>query len=186
MNISKVLLKSFGWKLVNKIEEKLPKKAIVVAAPHTSNWDFVLGLLCFRGLGVKASFLIKKELFFFPMSLLLRSLGGIPVDRNKKNNVVRDVLKEFKERDELYLTITPEGTRKPVKRWKDGYHRIAKAAEVPVVLSYIDAKFKEVGVLKIYELQGDAKYDTLEIQKLYKNVTAIHPEKFILPFEVNE
>ncbi|MCK5857005.1 MAG: 1-acyl-sn-glycerol-3-phosphate acyltransferase [Bacteroidales bacterium] len=183
MNFSEKILRLFGWKVYNDIGV-LPIKSVVIAAPHTSMWDFVWGYLFFRAVNLKGYFLIKEEAFFFPLGGFLRKLGGIPVKRNKKNNVVEDVVELFNEADEMALTLTPEATRGPVKTWKNGYHKIAKRANVPVILGSLDYEKREAGVLAVYDLQGDSDYDTLQIMKFFVGRKGKYPENFYLPPEV--
>lgn len=183
MSIAERTLNILGWNFDNRIGE-LPPKAVVIAAPHTSAWDFVYGYLSYRALGLSVKFLIKKEAFFFPFGILLKSLGGIPVDRFSKNTIVDDVVEEFNNSDQMILTITPEGTRSIVKRWKNGYHRIAQAANIPVIIGYIDYKTKCAGFIRCYELQGDSNYDTLQIMKYYTEFEGRHTDRFYLPPEV--
>ena len=183
MLLSKQILKLLGWEVINQVGD-LPNKAVIIAAPHTSMWDFVYGYLAFRTMNVKMKFLIKKESFFFPLGILLRALGGIPVDRFSKNSVVDDVVEQFNALDSMVLTLTPEATRSKVKRWKNGYHRIAKAAKVPVILGFLDYEKKQVGITKVYELKGDSQFDTLEIMKYYTNIKGKYPELFYLPPQV--
>ncbi len=183
MWFAKLVLKLMGWKADNRMGT-LPDKAVVIAVPHTSMWDFVYGYYAWRALGVRVKFLIKKESFFFPLGILLKSLGGIPVDRSGKNTVVDDVVAAFKKSDKMILTITPEGTRSPVKRWKNGYHRISKAAGVPLLLGFIDYKTKTAGVMKEYKLQGDSREDTLNIMRYYTDFQGKYPDQFVLPEEV--
>jgi 1-acyl-sn-glycerol-3-phosphate acyltransferase len=182
MSFAKLVLKVLGWKADNRMGA-IPPKAVVIAVPHTSMWDFVYGYYAWRALGVRPKFLIKKESFFFPLGILLRSLGGIPVDRSGKNSVVHDVVEEFKKKDRMILTITPEGTRRPVKRWKNGFHRISKAAGVPLIMGFIDYKTKTAGLLKEYELTDDANRDMLEIMKYYTTFEGKYPDDFYLPPE---
>jgi len=183
MNLSERILKLLGWKVINSIGP-LPKKAVVIAGPHTSNWDFVYGFLFFKAVNLKGYFLIKEEIFVFPLGAFLRYLGGIPVRRKGKNSIVDDVVKLFAQKDEMALTITPEGTRSLSKEWKAGYHRIALAANVPVIVGALDYKHKIAEVLATYNLEGDFKNDTLQIQKLYLGKNPKFPEKFYLPPEV--
>lgn len=182
MSIAERILKILGWKVDNRIGT-LPPKAVIIAAPHTSMLDFVYGYIAFRAMGLHVKFLIKKEAFFFPFGVLLKSLGGIPVDRFSKNTIVEDVVEAFKNSDKMILTITPEATRAKVKRWKNGYHRIAKAANVPVIIGFIDYKIKCAGVIQSYELQGDSNYDTLQIMKYYTEFEGRHADRFYLPPE---
>ncbi len=183
MSIANQILKLLGWKVDNRIGY-LPPKAVIIAAPHTSMWDFFYGYIAFRAMGLKVKFLIKKEAFFFPLGTLLGNLGGIPVNRFSKNSVVEDVVKQFNDSERMVLTITPEATREKVKRWKNGYHRIAAAANVPVIIGFIDYKIKTAGVIKVYDLQGDSNFDTLQIMKYYTEFEGKFPENFYLPPEV--
>jgi 1-acyl-sn-glycerol-3-phosphate acyltransferase len=184
MKFARFILKLFGWKLVNPLEGKMPAKAIIIAAPHTSWIDFPLAFIYYRALGVNAHFLIKKEAFIFPFAGLLKKLGGIPVNRFSKNTIVEDTVEYFKNNERFILTITPEGTRAAVKEWKSGYHRIGKAANVPVLIGFDDFKTKTVGIIQAFDLSDDFEKDTFEIMKFYKNMEGKHPEKFYLPDEI--
>ena len=117
-----------GWKVV---AGQMPvKKGIIIGVPHTSIWDFVISWMYYTSVGGQASTVIKKELFFWPLGPILRGMGGIPVDRSKGVSLVKQVIDEFNSRDILHLAITPEGTRTRTKRWKAGFHAIAKATEI--------------------------------------------------------
>ena len=177
MNFSKYILKIFGWKVVGFFPKEV-NKAVVIAAPHTSNWDFIVGLMAYKALGISAKYLMKKEMFFFPLGGLLRSIGAIPVDRRPGNNVVEEIVKDMGNSKEFILTITPEGTRSRVAKWKDGFYRICKQAEVPLFLAKIDFRNKEVGLLEEFVLSNDYDKDLKEIQKKYRSVEAKYPEKF--------
>ena len=174
----------FGWTVENKLLDNMPLKAVIVVAPHTSLYDFILGFMAYKAMGIKAHFLIKKEAFFFPLGIILRKRGGIAVDRHNKNTIVDDVIVEFNKNESFILTITPEATRSKVEQWKDGYHRISIGADVPVLIGYMDYKLKKIGVLQEYKLQGDSDYDTLQIQKFYIGMQGRHTDKFYLPDEV--
>ena len=179
MKFARILLALFGWKITGEIPENL-QKYVVIAAPHTSMWDFALGFLIFKALGIRAHYLIKKEMFFFPLHYLLKNLGGIPVDRGS-NTVVEDLCEEFAHREKFVVAITPEATRSAVIHWKSGFHRIARQANVPVVAGFLDYKKKIAGIIGIVEIKDDFEKDVKKIQLLYKGVIAKHPEKFILP-----
>lgn len=179
MSIASGILRLMGWKIEGKIPTDL-KKFVVIAAPHTSMWDFVIGFFTFQSLGIEANYLIKKEMFFFPMSIILKKLGGIAVDR-KNNSLVEELTKLYNERDYMVIAITPEATRSAVLHWKSGFHRIAHSANVPVVAGFLDYKKKVAGIIGIIDLSHDFENDLKKIQSLYKGVTAKHPEKFILP-----
>jgi len=110
----------------------------MVAAPHTSNWDFVYARAAFFILGIRLRFTIKKELFFFPLGALLKGLGGIAIDRQSRENMTSKMIELYHQYDELVLLITPEGTRSYAEKWKKGFYYIAQGAKVPIVLGYLD------------------------------------------------
>jgi len=180
MNFSEKMLNLFGWKALNHIKGRVPAKAVVLSVPHTSYVDFFVGFFTYKALGIKAYFLIKQEAFFFPLGGLLRKVGGIPVRRGK-NSVVNDVTKAMNESDEFILTIAPEGSRKPVQQWKTGYHRIARAANVPVIVGFLDYKTKSCGMLDVVDLTDDFEADTLKIMSYYKDIEGKYNEQFHLP-----
>ena len=165
-----------GWKAFTTVEE--PKKSVICVAPHTSNWDFPIGKLSYVSLGRSASFLIKANWFFFPMNYFFDAVGGVPVDRTRKNSITDQMAEEFNKREAFHLAITPEGTRSLVDKWKMGFYHIAVKANVPIQLAYIDYAKKEVAIKNIFYPTGDEVADLNEIQEYYKNVTAKHPEKF--------
>ena len=169
-------LRRRGWTLV--CSTPLPPKAVVCIAPHTSNWDFVYGMLFKRALRLKISFLMKKEWFAFPLGGLMRSLGGIPVDRSKHALLTDIIAGEFARRNEFYLAITPEGTRSLCCHWKRGFYFIAQKAQVPIVLGYIDYARKEVGYTRLFVPTGDVEADMAAIKNFYKTIGAKYPEKF--------
>ena len=156
-------------------------KAIILGAPHTSIWDFAIGYLYYRSYGKTMKVMIKKEAFFWPAGWFLRSLGGFPVDRGNAGALVKSLVDKMKEEEHFHLTICPEGTRKPVKKWKTGYHTIARQADVPVYLGYFDWKEKRVGVTGPVPLTDDARADTDRIQALYEDMhlTGKYPEMYI-------
>lgn len=179
MNISKFILnKILGWRVVNVLPD-VPK-CVLAIAPHTSNWDFIIGKLGYSSVGRTANFLIKKEWFVFPFNLFFRSIGGIPVERNKKTSMTEALAAEFDKHDKIQLAITPEGTRKPVKEWKKGFYYIAQKAKVPIVLIGLDYAKKEASFLDIFHPTGDMEADMVKIKSYYKNITAKNPENFII------
>ena len=174
----KIGLKIFGW----KVEGKMPdlKKCVVIAAPHTSNFDFVFGVLYAFSQGLNVKFLIKKEAFFFPMKYLLNSLGGIPVDRKKNTNVVEQVSEKIKKSKKFVLVLAPEGTRKKTKKWRSGFFYIAKTADIPIVVAYLDYQKKIVGFKNIIKADREFDEQINEIKKLYKGIVPKYPEMFTL------
>lgn len=178
MGLSKFIFNHMlGWKVVN-VPSDIPK-CVITIAPHTSNWDFIMGKLAYSSVGRTANFLIKKEWFVFPFNLFFKSIGGIPVERSKNNSMTEALVSEFRKHDKLQLAITPEGTRKPVKEWKRGFYFIALKAEVPIVLIGLDYGKKEAVFLDIFHPSGDYPTDIVKIRSYYKNIQGKRPENFI-------
>lgn len=178
MSFSRWILKRFGWE-IDPESPKGVKKAIVAMGPHTSNWDFVIGLLAFKHFGVKAKFLIKKDLFFWPMGWILKSLGGIPVDRKKNNNFTDQAFEYFENNETMFMVFTPEGTRKYNPNWKKGFYYIAIKAKVPIYLGYIDYEQKTGGFLELFEPTGDIEKDLHYIKKRLSQFKGRFPENGI-------
>jgi len=174
--ISRLILKLIGWKITG--QTNLPDKCVICVAPHTSNWDLPLGLTVYNALGRKASFLIKKEWFFFPMNLFFKAMGGIPVDRSKKTSLTEQMSELYAKRKSFQLAITPEATRKLNTEWKKGFYFIAQAAKVPIVVAALDYGKKEADFKKILMPTGDADADIDIIKACYKGVKGKHPQYF--------
>ncbi len=151
------LLRLGGWKIVGELPNE--SKIIAAAAPHTSNWDFVLSMLAVLSLGVKASYLMKKEAFFWPFAGLFRWLGGVPVARAKAGGMVGSLVTWLQQQDKAWLLITPEGTRKKVARYKTGFLRVSELTGVPVVLVAWDYPSKSIVIDKVWTLSGDHEKD---------------------------
>ncbi|HRZ77431.1 MAG TPA: 1-acyl-sn-glycerol-3-phosphate acyltransferase [Bacteroidales bacterium] len=175
--IARFILKLTGWKIDGALPPGI-QQCIVIEAPHTSNWDFVWGRLCFYAIGLPVRFLIKKEAFFFPFGPLLKAMGGIPVDREKKSNKVLEVAALFRKYPDLILAITPEGTRKRNPHWKKGFYYIAQHARVPIILAYLDYRQKIGGLGPVMIPSGDYRHDMGLIQDFYRDKTARYPERF--------
>ena len=172
------MLRLLGW---TADSDPVPEdKCIILGVPHTSIWDFAISYLYYTSVGGKAYVMIKKEFFVGPLGWFLRKLGGLPVDRKNATQLVLSVIHEMNKTDKLHLAIAPEGTRKAVKRWKTGFHTIAKATGVPVYLGYFDWGRKEVGRGEKFMLSDDAQADLKKIRQWYKDkgVTGKHPEMF--------
>lgn len=176
--ISKALLRLAGWKLGPTAGVEL-SKCVVCVAPHTSNWDFIVGKLFYTSIGCDAAFLIKKEWFFFPFNLIFNAMGGVPVERGKRTSVTDQMVEMFAKRNRFQLAVTPEGTRKRVKEWKKGFYYIAHKANVPILMAYFDYKKKEAGIKGVFYPTGDAEKDIQAIREQYRGVTACHPENFV-------
>ncbi len=177
--ISQFILKQIDWKTAGHIDN-IPDKCIFCVAPHTSNWDLLLGLIVYKSVGKKASFLIKKDWFFFPMNLIFRALNGIPVDRSKKMSLTEQCAQLFEKYNPFQLAITPEATRKPNAEWKRGFYYIALKANVPIVIVALDYGRKVVDFKEIFIPTGDADADMIKIKSFYKDAIARHPEKFLI------
>ena len=168
-----------GWKLYGNIPDGI-KKCVIIQAPHTSMYDFFIGWLASKTLKVKFRFMIKKEAFIFPLAGIIKSMGGIPVDRSHSQGVVKQIVSVFNNAENLYLVITPEGTRKYTANWKRGFYYIAQAAQVPVLLGYIDYKKKICGIEKQLNITGNFEVDFKIIEDFYSGINAKFPENFNL------
>ncbi len=177
MSLSKTILRLFGWKVSCTVPDY--PKCIICVAPHTSNWDFVLGKLAYWSLGRQAGFLIKETWFFFPMNLLFKAFGGIPVPRRKHGTSLTEVLiAKFNASEKMSVAITPEGTRSRVTEWHTGFLRIAYGAGVPIVLGAIDTTDKTIHLERTYQPTGNVEADMAAIKDYYKNFRGIRPENF--------
>ena len=167
-----------GWKVVGDVPEGI-RKAVMVAAPHTSNWDFLYARLAFFIMGIRLKYTIKRELFFFPLGALLKVLGGIPINRSERGNMVDRMIKLFDGYDDLVVLITPEGTRSYAKDWKKGFYYVAEGAKVPIVIGYLDYKKKHAGIGPMIYPSGDYDKDLRTIKEFIAGVTPKYPEKGI-------
>jgi len=173
------ILKVFGWRLEGRLPDV--NKLVVIAAPHTSNWDLPVLLSLAFALKAKACWLGKHTLFRWPYGFLFRWMGGIPVYRSASQNVVAQSVEMFRNSEKLILTIPPEGTRGKVSHWKTGFYYIALGAEVPIAMAFIDYKRKASGVGPTLYPTGDIEADMEIIRNFYINVTAKYPDKAGLP-----
>lgn len=156
---------------------RLPRYVIIVA-PHTSNWDFFVGLAAKFALGLKARWLGKHTIFRGPAGWILRALGGIPVDRSHPDGTVDGVLAEMRRASTCVLALSPEGTRKRTEQWKTGFYRIAVAAGVPIVPVFFDWSTRTIGLLPPFRPTGDATHDIVAIRGFYRRQMARRPELF--------
>ncbi len=162
------------------ISEPLPDKCIICLAPHTSNWDFLIGQLYMRAEGFKANFLMKKEWFFWPLGPIARRMGGIPVFRSKKMHMTDQLAEEARQREVFRLTITPEGTRSLNPEWKRGFYFIASGAGIPILLYGLDYERKTIFCTRTFIPTGDVDKDMREIKLYFKDFKGRHPEKFTI------
>lgn len=164
-----------GWKIAPNFPDGI-KKAVLVHAPHTSNLDFFIGYAAFRIYRINTKFLIKKEAFKGPMGWIVKGMGGIPVDREKKSNIIEFATELIRDNDEMLIMFTPEGTRKYNPDWKTGFYRLAQNAEVPIIITFIDYKNKVGGFGPDFKMTGDVDKDIAELKEFYKTIQGRHPE----------
>ena len=177
--IARFILGIFGWKVIIKIPPNV-KKYVTIMAPHTSNWDFLLGWLGYMSIGVDSKYLIKKEAFVFPLGKILSAMGAMPVDRKASTNIVHQVGDMYKKSDNLVITITPEGTRSLSRTWKRGYYYIAELAHVPIAFGFLDYNKKIGGIGGMLTPTGNYDADLKIIEAFYSEKGAKYPEKFSL------
>ena len=169
------LLRLFGWR-VRVVWPPVPK-AVVIVYPHTSNWDFIVGILARFAVAIPIGFVGKDSLFRPPFGSLFRRLGGIPVNRRQSTGFVDGLIEAFDKADSLYLAIAPEGTRSKVDHWKSGFYHVAVAAKVPLGLAFIDYSRREVGIENWMTLSGNEAEDLAGIRAYYADKRGKKPEK---------
>ena len=159
-----IYFKILGWKVVGNtnFSKNSIKKAVLISAPHTHNFDFIIGLLLRKVVDLKSNYLGKKELFVWPIGYYFRAVGGVPVDRKNKENKVETIAKLFDDKEEFRLTLAPEGTRSKVDNWRTGFYYIAKKANVPIIMFTLDYQNKQNKVSRPFyptdNLEEDFKY----------------------------
>jgi 1-acyl-sn-glycerol-3-phosphate acyltransferase len=171
--VGRTWLKVFGWRL--ETEEATYPKFVVVAAPHTSGWDLPFMLATSYVMKVPISWMGKRELFAPPFGWFMRALGGIPIDRSKHHNVVSWAVAELTQADRLVLAVPAKGTRARAEYWKSGFYHIAKGANVPVALAYLDYGKRQCGIGAFIVPSGDVRADMDSIRAFYAGVTAKFP-----------
>ncbi len=174
--IGDVILKAMGWTLVGKLPNL--KKAIIIGGPHTSNWDLFLAMGSMLSVGLKFSWMMKKEAFFWPLGSLWKKMGGIPIDRGAKIDFIGQLKTFFETQDKVWLGITPEGTRSKVERYKTGYLRIAKGVGVPLFIVGIDSTNKRIVLDKIWEPTGEIETENTAIKTyIESHYNGVNPDK---------
>jgi 1-acyl-sn-glycerol-3-phosphate acyltransferase len=172
--LSDLAFRLSGW----RTEGAPPKGSFVlIAAPHTSNWDAVIMLLAARIYGLRLAWFVKDSWFAFPMGGLMRRLGGVPIDRSARHGVVEQAIERLQQSDDLALAVPPEGTRGRSAHWKTGFYHIARGARVPIVLGYLDYGRKVAGLGPAFVPTGDLAADFKVFREFYANVKAKYPEK---------
>ncbi len=173
--IARSLMSLFGWRIEFDGVPNLPK-LILVGAPHTSNWDFVLTLITFFALSVRISWMAKHTFFRWPLKGVLTWLGGVPVNRaNRDNGIVDQTIKAFDSQDKFIIAVMPEGTRSKVGRWKTGFYHIAQGAGVPIVSVRFDYGRKVMGIGPTIEPSGDMAADMARIQSVFATIKGKNP-----------
>ena len=177
MNLAGCILRLFGWKVTITVPD-VPK-CIICVAPHTSNWDFIIGKLAYSSVGRTAGFLMKSGWFFWPLGCFFRAIGGIPVERRRKGvSLTQIVTDKFRNSTKMHLAITPEGTRSYQPVWHTGFLHIAIDAGVPIMLGVLDFGNKEVRVTDEFVPTGNVESDLRAVKDYYKGVIGKYPEKF--------
>jgi 1-acyl-sn-glycerol-3-phosphate acyltransferase len=172
--ISRWILSTLGW----TIQANLPdtRKYVVIAAPHTSNWDFPLGILAAKAINLEPHWMGKHTLFRWPYGWFFRAIGGTPIQRGKGQNYIQQMVDLFARSERLVLALAPEGTRSKTDHWKTGFHYIARAARVPIALAYLDFGHKMVGIEEWFEPGKDIEADFERIRAFYQNRIGKNPE----------
>jgi len=182
-NLAEKALKLMGWETDNHWPENL-SQCVMIAAPHTSNWDALYARLALKALGVNVRLTIKDSYMKFPLGPFVRAMGGIGIDRRPKQageprpSMVQVMTDLFKHHPELVMLVTPEGTRARQEQWKTGFYYVAVNAGVPIALAYMDYEQKKAGVGKIIHPTGNFEEDMAEIMDFYAGIQAKFPKEF--------
>ena len=166
-----------GWRALGQVPK--PRRFILIAAPHTSNWDFVNFLGLTADLGLRAHFMGKLSLFRWPLGGFMKQMGGVPVDRRGGGNVVEQMVAEFARRAEFMLTVAPEGTRGKTTKWRTGFYQIALAAKVPMVVGFMDYGTKTGGLGPLIWPSGDFRADMMKVLEVYRTCIPKIPERAV-------
>jgi 1-acyl-sn-glycerol-3-phosphate acyltransferase len=171
--LAKLLFRVSGWKIEGTVHQ--PPRFVIIAAPHTSNWDAVILVTAAYIFKLKLSWFLKDAAFFWPLGPIVRFFGGVPIDRSARRNVVAQAIDQFAERERFILAVPPEGTRKHSTHWKTGFYHIAVGARVPIVLGYIDYRRKVAGLGPSITPSGDIDADFKVFAEFYSHVTPKFP-----------
>jgi len=175
-SVAKLVLLITGWKLSEK-SAPLPNKAVIIGAPHTSNWDFLFFLAFKWRYGLKVRFMGKHTLFRAPLGWFMRAVGGIPINRTSSHNVVEQMEQAFNSHKEFLLAVAPSATRSKRDYWKSGFYHIAVQSKVPVHMGWLDYPSKTASFGEPIELTGDPKVDMEKIRAYYSTIRGLRPEK---------
>lgn len=173
-HVARFLLWLGGWTVVGEIPNI--RKAVVIAAPHTSNWDGFWAIVYVTSIRLDVRWFIKDSMFWFPMGSLLRSFGAIPLNRKRARSAVAEAITAFDTHERFYFGLAPEGTRSKRPGWKSGFYRIAEGANVPVVFGFLDFGNKRLGLGPILTLTGDKEADMKICRSFYGSISGRCPE----------
>jgi 1-acyl-sn-glycerol-3-phosphate acyltransferase len=175
--LSILVLGLFGWRAVGKVPKDI-RKYIIIAAPHTSYWDFPMFLLVVFALRLNLNVFIKHTLFIGPIGWFLSYCGGVPIDRRAAGARVRQTVQEFENNDDMVLLITPEGTRSAQTNWKTGFYHIASEANVPVAVAFVDTAARRSGIDHFITPSGDIDKQMAEIKAFYDTKRGVKPQNY--------
>ncbi len=186
----KLIFKLCGWKVTHFLSDEI-KRCVIIVVPHTSNWDFIFGMGAVKVMKLNQRFVIKKEWIRFPFKKLMLSLGALPIDRNKdqsteKRSSVDAIAALFEGRKELRMVITPEGTRSKVEKWKTGFYYVARQANVPIALAFINYETKCCGIDQIIYPSENFESDMKQIMDFYKDAKGRNPKNFSVDIEMSK
>jgi 1-acyl-sn-glycerol-3-phosphate acyltransferase len=173
--IAHLILRLIGWR--THVLRPRTLRYVLIGAPHTSNWDFGLMLLLMAAEQLPIRFMGKDTLFRGPLGPLMRSLGGIPVNRRERTNLVDQIVAKFDEFDDLIIGLAPEGTRKKTTHWKTGFYYIALRAKVPIVMAYLDYGNRVIGIGPSLTPSGDIHVDFEIIRDFYRGIVGKNPKR---------
>jgi len=166
-----------GWTSVGTVPE--PQRFVLIAVPHTSNWDFPNFLGVTHALGIRTHFMAKASLFRWPMGNFMRQVGGVCLDRSASKDTVQQMIGEFARRDAFVLTIAPEGTRGAVEKWRTGFYQIALGANVPIVCGFMDYPTRTSGLGPIIVPTGDFEADMAPAFAFYRTIRGKHSGRYL-------
>jgi 1-acyl-sn-glycerol-3-phosphate acyltransferase len=174
--LASIVLKLFGWRAVGSLADQ--PKCVIVVAPHTSNWDFAVLVLVALALRLKVTWMGKHTLFRPPFGWIMRRLGGLPIDRRMRHNMVDQVIESFRTHNRQVLAIPPEGTRKRAPYWRSGFYYIALGAQVPIAFGFADYRRKVGGIGGVITPSGDVDADMAIIRDFYSEIIGKRPDQF--------
>lgn len=172
--LSMWILNTLGWTVHVDLPDS--KKFVAIAAPHTSNWDFLLGIIAAKAVKVKVCWMGKHTMFRWPFGWFFRAIGGTPIHREQGRNHIQQLTDLFNRSEQLVLALAPEGTRSRTDHWKTGFHYIARAAKVPIAMGYLDFGHKQVGIGGSFYPGEDIEADFELIRRFYANRHGKNPE----------